>query len=315
MRRPPTSIREYEHVTISRRAGEVMTSGQLSRRTLLQTGAGGLAAGVASGLAGCSAIPGLGGGADQSTKAFQNWLFDVEEVFGIEYLNVTYLENDVIREQWDALRDRYRERLVFNYGSRFGDYLPIEFGDADWTLSIGDVAVARVDHDRQKSVDALVEAMSGMAVDREDLHGYTTLVDEENEHGYALDGSHVLFYQQSYSEAGADAQIETVVGTQSGEVETLGDRDTDLATVVKRIDGDMIKLHVQPEEQTAAARGATLGSETTTERLLILYNSADEIDQEIVEKNLNNSLWTEVSFDGREVTAKRESETAEFSGL
>lgn len=279
---------------------------------MLRTSAGALAAGAATGLAGCSAIPGFGGGVDQTTKTFYDWTFDAKDVLGNEHIQVKHQDHDAIREHWDALGDQYREELRIGYRHRFGDAFGLEFGDADWTLHLGDFTVTRVDHDAEERVDSLLEERTEMAVDREDLDGYTTVVDRKNEAGYALDGTHILSYQQSYSDEGAKTQIETIVGTQTGEVETLGDRDTTHAEAVKRADGDVVNLY--PGSDPAGVTTAKLGSETTTERLLQLHESADDIDKELTEESLKNT-YTEVSFSGREVTAKREVETAEFSGL
>jgi len=287
-----------------------MTDGRLSRRDVLRLGVGGLAAATASGLAGCSSIPFLGGGGGGGSSTVQNWAYDPGEVADQNAYTPEYRSISAIRSVEDELPDSVvdREKRIFAGG--YGNPLDLDFDEADWTLSLGRAGVGSVQHTVEDVVEHLEDEF-GFDEDDE-VDGYTTVIGPNETQGYAVDGSTVIW---ANARDAVDA-LEELIATQSGDVDMYVDEDEDFADAITNVDGDIVRASVGAARENVVATGtaATFNGDETTATGAQVFAERDDVDRERFRELAGEQDDLSVSFSGRVVTFERTLGTDEYTG-
>lgn len=286
-----------------------MSDRSLSRRGLLKTSAGGLAAGVASGLAGCSAIPGFGGGGKEGSARTENWAYANAEMDEFDQLGTNYLDFGAIREFEDDLPDEFVDRYESGYEDQYGDPLGLEWEAMDWVVSVVRSGVLAADHEAAAVVERLTEERDYEEDD--DVDGYTVLTGPDGRFGYAVDGSRVLWAGPGVDDPAV--LLETLIGTQTGDTDMAADEDEDFAAALDAVSGDNVSTLPGIESENVATRASswTLGSDTTTSTVAWVFEDESDVN----EGELRDGAYfdaDEVSFEGRTVLWEWEFDTEEF---
>jgi len=287
-----------------------MTDRSLSRRTVLKTSAGAVAAGVTSGLAGCSAIPGFGDGGSQGSNEIQDWAFEPGEIGNQDSYRARYQNYGSIRDNEDEFDSEYFGGVESQYESRYGDRLDIDFEDADWGIRLGQAQVLSADHTVEDVVDQLEDEFE-YEDDDDDVDGYTTIVGPNERDGYAVDGSTVLHVR--VSEDVADA-LEDLIATQNGDIDMWADEEEDFSEAVTNVSGDVVSAGVGgfSEDVVASGSSATFNGETTKQQFAQVYEEEDDIDKENKRERVSDEDDASVSFNGRVVVFEGETDTDEY---
>jgi len=287
-----------------------MTENELSRRSVLRLGAGGVAAATASGLAGCSSIPFLGGGGGGGSSTTQNWAYDPGEVVDQDTYTPRYRSISAIRDAEDELPDQVFENEEVRFEQRYGNPLDVDFDEADWTLRLGRAGVGSVPHTVEDVVENLEDEFD---FDEDDeVDGYTTVVGPNETRGYAVDGSTVLWVR---ARDAVDA-LEELIATQSGDVDMYVDEDDDFADAITNVDGDVVSASVGGNQEDVVATGsaATFNGETTTAAGAQVFDERDDVDRERFRELASEQDDLSVGFSGRVVTFERTIDTDEYTG-
>ena len=287
-----------------------MTDRSLSRRTVLKTGAGAVAAGVTASLAGCSAIPGFGDDGNQGSKEIQDWAFEPGEIGNQDSYRARYQNYGSIRDNEDEFDSEYFDRVESQYESRYGDRLDIDFEDADWQVRLGQAQVLSADHTVEDVVDHLEDEFD-YEEDDDDVDGYTTIVGPNERDGYAADGSTVLHVR--VSEDVADA-LEDLIATQNGDIDMWADEEEDFSEAVTNVSGDVASAGIGgfAEDVVASGSSATFDGETTQQQFVRVYEEEDDIDKEEIREAVEDEDDASVSFNGRVVVFEGETDTDEY---
>jgi len=253
-----------------------MTNRQLSRRTVLKTGAGAVAAGTMAGLAGCSGL-GIFGGGNESANAIGDWAFEPGEIGdGDYYVNFTDLQ--AVLDHEDELDDELFDDFEGSYVNRYEDNLGIDIEDADWRLSFsfGQFDVVTADHDVDSAVD---EAEDNLGYEEADeFEGYTLVVDPNGRGGVAVDGSTVLWISRVED---AEDGLETFIETQTGDTDLYVDDDEDFAEAVDAVGGDLHNASLSNNDSPLVARssGVSMNGDTCDLEAAYVYEESDDFEQ------------------------------------
>lgn len=288
-----------------------MSDRSLSRRGLLKTSAGAIAAGAASGLAGCSAIPGFGGGGNGGSARIENWAPAPDEIEDRADLRASYTDLARIRDLEGTLPDEFVERYDPAFVDRYGEPLGLDWESMDWFVRVNRPFVLGADHEVSDVVERLTDE-NDYGVDSEDVDGYTLLIGPDSREGYAVDGSLILWVD-SYATDDVATGLETLIGTQTGETDVAVDEDEDFAAALDAVSGDNVSTLPGIESENVAARSSswTLGSDTSTSTVAWVFEDESDVN----EGELRDGAYfdaDEVSFEGRTVLWEWELDTAEF---
>lgn len=289
----------------------LVTDDELSRRSALRLGAGGLAAATAGGLAGCSSIPFLGGGGGGGSSTVQKWAYAPGEIADQESYVPQYRSFSAIRAAAEELPDNFVTATESRVETRFEDLLDVDAEDVEWEVDLSAFAVASVNHTVADAVEHLEDELD---FDEDDeVNGYTTVVGPDGVRGYALDGSTVIVGAVESDVAGA---LEDVIGTQRGDVDMYVDEDEDFADAVTNVDGDTVRASVGGFQDNVVATGtaATFEGEETTAAGAQVFDDRDDVDRERFREFANEEDDLSVSFSGRVVTFERTLDTDEYTG-
>lgn len=280
-----------------------------SRRSVLQASAGVVAAATTSGLAGCSAIPGLGGGGTSGSKRIENWAFVPGEVADQGSYTPYYRSYDAVRGVEDELADVYYHRIEEDYRRQYQGPLDVDFDDARWTVTLGDCKVIRANHTVDDVVDNLTDESDFEEAD--DVHGYTTVVGPEDRYGYAIDGSTIL--SAFGIEDAADA-LENLIDTQNGEIAMTVDENEVFVDALDPIEGDFVFVDSVDLGGKIVGRGrsATFEGETTTVQTADVYEDEEEYDEAEIREWASENDDVSASFHGRVVVSEDEWDTDEY---
>ncbi len=287
-----------------------MTDRSLSRRTVLKTGAGALAAGAMSGLAGCSSIPIIGGGGgNQGSKELQNWAYDPGELGSRDNYFPRYRNLGSIRDNEDNFDSEYYDGVESGYEQQYAQFLDIDFEDANWDLNLGQFGVLSADHTVEDVVSNLED--QDFEEDESDVSGYTTIVGPNSTQAYAADGSLVLWCRVQEDSSGA---IEDFISSQNGEIDMWVDEEEDFAEAVDNVSGDVVGASLRDGEGDVVASGnaAQFNGETTTQLFASVYDDQDDFDKQEIREQAQESDDFSVSFSGRVVIAERDVDTDEY---
>jgi len=293
-----------------------MTEHSLSRRALLRTTAGGLAAGAVAGLAGCSGIIGGGGGgaASSTTRA---WAYEPSEGPANQPYPTEYHDIGAFLNHEDDLPDDVFDAVDGSFQATFEDRMDVDIEDADWRLRFGANRARQVvsaNHDAAAAIEELEN--DGFSED-DDIGDFSTAVGPSERQAAAVDGSTAVFV------AAQDpiGTLETVIGTQGGGTELYADENEDFAAAVDALDGDV--LAVDPtvgvsEELLATAEAASFGGDRTTVKGAVVYDDGDAFSVDDLEFFADafrdeGVEDVETSTDGRVGTIRGKIDTGEYT--
>jgi hypothetical protein len=179
-----------------------------SRRRVLTLGA----AAAAAGLAGCSGdLFGGGGPLGGSSLNYPQWLYEPGEVTDVDHYGFTYLEPTTI----DEYEDEFDEQVFARLESREEQFelTGVDFDEVNNYLSFGTVVVLDASFDQPDVVEELEDADFD---DDDEIGGYVTYYDDDEDRGVAIKNSTIVVARRSGEESAQDI-VETVLETKSGE--------------------------------------------------------------------------------------------------
>lgn len=287
-----------------------MTDDELSRRSALRLGAGGLAAATAGGLAGCSSVPFIGGGGgDAGSSKVRKWAFKPGYVGQGDPYRARYLDLSAIDDASEHLANSYVEEASTDFEQYFGEPLGVERGDETWTMALGKMRVGHVTHSVSDAV-ATVESKYDFTED-EKIDGYTTVVGSESRVGFALDGSTVIFVRVFEEPRTA---LENLIRTRNGDIDRYA-ADEEFGPVVDAVDGDDVIAEEASniDGVVAEGSGATFQGETTKLLSPRVYKSKSDYDREKIQSDVDELDDVSVTFAGSVVKFESEIATADYN--
>ena len=138
-------------------------SHQTSRRGLLRAGTG---IAVSLGLAGCSSIPGLGGGGN-----YRNWLHEPGQLRDANHYQMTYVDATTVVDNRSELSDQTFSTLEPFVNSSAG-VAGVDIHDADWSVSTNATQVTSCSRSRDELMGDLENDNYG---EETEYNGYTIM--------------------------------------------------------------------------------------------------------------------------------------------
>ncbi|SER57518.1 hypothetical protein [Natrinema salaciae] len=287
-----------------------------SRRDVLRMGGGVAGVGIVAGLAGCSELPVVGSYFDDGLD-YAAWTYDPEAV-GSNSISTTLLNvAAILDEEAVSNKSDLRDEVTGTYGE------DLSADDVEFVLSVGFAEILTGSFDGSDVVD-------GMGVSEEGSYGdFDLYADDEAENAMvATDGTHLIRSSPyEYAEVEATEELELLIDTYNEDADRFVDVNDDFDLVRQEVDTTVyVSLNGQTESSSEdAADDAVVTTGITAEidgeemlgTYLLLYKTADGIDLDETESNLENSLsesatLDDVSQDDRLVTVDFTMPTDEF---
>ncbi|MFA9414927.1 hypothetical protein [Natrinema sp. HArc-T2] len=283
-----------------------------SRRDVLRTGAGVAGTGMLAALAGCSDVPVVGSffGFDYTEWVYDPDTLDSDSVT-VFLMNVeTILGADKVPNKGDL-----RDQITSNYSDE------LVADDVKYSLNVGSTEVLTGSFDGKGIVD-------GMGFDGDGSHGDFDLYTDDNEEGavIATDGE-FLIRTSTLEYDTAREEIELLIDTYNGDADRFADVNDDFGQVQGEVDTDTY-VFITGQTDSAAedadnqtvvttAITADIDGNETTGTYHLLYASEDGVDLDQAESDIESELsedaeLTDISQDGRLVTAKFTTPTEDF---
>lgn len=289
-----------------------------SRRDVLRMGGGVAGAGLMTALAGCSDVPVVGSFFGDEVD-YTEWTYDPETLnsdsssISVTVMNVAA----ILDEDGVTNKTELRDRLTEDYGEE------LSADDIEFALSVGFARIFTGSFDGSDVVD-------GMGVSEDGSYGdFDLYVDEEAENEVvATDGTYLITSSPyEYAEVDAREEVELLVDTYNEDADRFVDVNDDFQLVHDEVNADVYAaINGQTESSTEDAPDdaivttgitAEIDGEDTLGTYYLLFKSADGIDLDEVESDVESDLvesaeLDDVSQDDRLVTVEFTMPTAEF---
>lgn len=289
-----------------------------SRRDLLRSGAGVVAVGGITSLAGCSNVPVVGSYFEDGAD-YTEWAYDPAELdkrsLWISYQDIgTILETDEVPDKGDL-----RDNVTSNYsGALMAD-------DVEASISVDRAEILYGSFDGDTVVDEM--KFSG-AENYGDFDVYAdSSEDKEEDALVATDGDYLVRVEPSAREYDAREELELLLDAYTGDADRYIDVSENFEQVdaelgsgeVKFVNADSEASVEEASDDTVVAMGigAEIDGEETNGTYVLCYKSEDGVDldeaeTEIEEQLSDESELTDVSQDGRMVTGEFTVPTEDF---
>jgi hypothetical protein len=302
-----------------------MTRQGVSRRSVLKLGAGAVAAAGVSGLAGCSAFGGGGGGTPATKYAWEPGEFRDQDHYSVSYTDVSTVvsnEDKFDEEAYDQFEESY-ENLYDN------DTIEIDIDDAKWHARVGNslLRVLKANYDQEAIGDALDDQEFD---DDEGDKGFTLYTRENASIAYAMDGSVLLATRSSVEDEAADV-LEGVIEVLTGDVPTYSSENDDFKTAVSKTGSGMSARYGTFDEDSrssdqydnAVAEGSRtkIKGDQAAGKQVVVYEEGDDVPDKDDREDLKEQYEefdvenVKVNKSGRALVVKGRTDLDEQMGI
>lgn len=301
-----------------------MTDRRVPRRTVLRTGAGGVAAAALSGLAGCGD---LFPGGDEGRSAYTEWIAEPGTYTDQEHIGFDYFEPATLSQYDDELGVFYETYEGAAAVPPLREAADVDFDEIDAVTRLTLVTVLEVDYDRGAVAD---ELEADGFVDEADHEDYTIYLADDESFGVGIDGS-TLVVGRGAEDLAPEEVVERTVDTANQEEDRYVDEDEAFAEITDAVGSEMLVFgsRYDPVEETRIEQARFEGGvgnaetfqvdgETTDTTEVFLFEDDDDVDEDVVEDYVDEVTAyedhdrTTISADGRLVEITGSVDTADM---
>jgi hypothetical protein len=263
---------------------------------VLRTGAavGGLAA--LGGLAGCSSIPFVGGGAG----SYAQWLYAPGAIGDGDHYSFSYQNDRAIRNNEDEFDSSYFDRQESAEDSFPLDPMGVDYDEVNDRLNLGTGGVVNGQFQRSDVVDELDD--EDYDDEDDDYSGYA-IYQKNDQRAVGVKNNQAVHVQTGFG-GNVDVvdAVETIIDTKTGDEDRYQDESEDMNTVLNQVgSGDVVFGFTQEEvDDTNTDRGqfegqvgtgvqANFNGDTTNVRYVIVHADSDAVDMDDVEDWVDDS--------------------------
>lgn len=273
-----------------------------SRRDVLKTGAGALAAVGTAGLAGCSGgVPFLNGG-----SSFQNWLHEPSEFRDQDHYRYTYIDPLAFQENESELPDGQYDS-VSSYVEPYNEDAGVDFDETDWFLDTGVAGIAGC----SRSQDELVEELENNDYnDETEYEGYQIFVPGGNENppsAKAVNDNVILSVQRMENPVDG---AEDLINVNNGDEPGYTDESEAMSTLLAELGSGSLSygLTTEPVEDTEEEQArfeemvgwgyaGSINGETMDLKWVYVHEDSDAVDTGDVEEWVDANNGTDQQLD------------------
>lgn len=271
-------------------------TGNQTRRDVLRTGAaaGGLAA--LGGLAGCSSIPLIGGGAG----GYAQWLYAPGAIGDGDHYAFSYQNDQAIRNNEDEFDESYFDRQESTEDSFPLNDMGVDYDEVNNRLSLGTGGVVNGQFQQSDVVDELDD--EDYDDEDEDYSGYA-IYQKNDSRAVGVRNNQAVYVQAGF---GGDVDVvdavETIIDTKTGDEDRYQNESEDMNTVLNQVgSGDIVFGFTREEvDDTNTDRGqfegqvgtgvqANFNGDTTNVKYAIVHADSDEVDMDEIEDWVDDS--------------------------
>lgn len=272
----------------------------LTRRGALKLAAGAGAVGVTGSITGCVGL--LGGGGGQ----YANWLYEPGTISDSDHYLFIRLEGTTMDEYEDELGE-----TADNISNFFVQTQPVDVDLDEMEVYLGfqSSAVVQTTLDRDDIIDDLEDTDFD---DETDHAGYTIYANEDETRAAGVDGSDIVFGDESGGEDAVEV-VETALDTQNGDEDRYTDENEDFQLLVDELgDGTFVAGRTYEEttetnaaegnfeNEVAAGTSATIDGDTTEVTRIRVFEQADDVDVDAIEEWIDENDNNDETFDDHE---------------
>jgi hypothetical protein len=295
-----------------------------TRRDVLRGGAaGGLI--VLGGLAGCSSIPVIGGGA-----GYSQWLYDPGTIGDNDHYGFSYRNDQQIRNNEDTFDSEFYDRQEASEDGFPLDAMGVDYDSVTSRLNLTFGGVISGNFNRSDVVDELDD--NDFDDEEENYSGYA-IYQRDDSVAVGVSGSDAVHIQAGFGSPVDDPVdgVETIIDTKTGDEDRYQNENEDMQTLLNRVGGgDVIFARTQDEVddgnptfgrfegQVGTGLEATFNGDTTNLTFTVVYDSTDDVDadevQEFVEDTADSLDFIETFEDIEDVSSSENGRTAVVTG-
>jgi len=249
---------------------------ELSRRAAIKLGAATAGVGAMGGLAGCSSIPFVGGGAN-----YTNWLAEPGVIADSDNYRFTWTDAQQVRNNEDNFdSDTYDNYESFNEDRL--DQAGLDYDDVNTFLSFQGVTVVDASFNQDDVGDELEDNDFDDDTDHE---GYTIYLSESEFQAVGVSGND-LVYGRRNGENDAVEIVEAAIDTNNGDEDRYVDENDDFSELTSNLStgtftsGGSID---NDSDQVASGQTLSVNGETSNIESITVFDEADDLEQDDVD--------------------------------
>jgi len=264
----------------------------ISRRRTLKLSVATASAGMFGGLAGCSNVPFIGGGAD-----YTQWAFEPGTVSDSDHLSASFVDYATIVDNEDSFDSDYYESNFENTEDSFPiNAADLGVEDLNWQVSVSGYGGAVVADYNQE--DVVGELEDNDFDDETDHEGYTIYLGSDEGRAVGIDGSTLVHSSGGFgTDESPDAIVEALIDTSVGEEDRYVDENEHFAALSDEWGSPTVAFGStqEPSEETNAQNGQFEGTtangisiqvngDTTDAKVAYVFEEEGDVDMDDVEE-------------------------------